>query len=202
MDHSKMSAPIICVPGQRICKLEESVISGKGTYTRSGYIYSSLAGCLSKKENDEKKTLVEVQLGEEKNLVPSVDSIVTTKITNVNPRFCKCHILSVGKAPLKEPFRGTIRKEDVRATEKDKVEMYKCFRPGDLVVARVLSLGDAHSYLLSTAENELGVVMATSEAGASMEPISWCKMKCPKTLAEEYRKVAKVQQKYIQFSDT
>ena len=28
-----------------------------------------------------------------------------------------------------------------------------------------LSLGDAHSYLLSTAENELGVVIATSEAG-------------------------------------
>ena len=28
-----------------------------------------------------------------------------------------------------------------------------------------LSLGDAHSYLLTTAENELGVVMATSEAG-------------------------------------
>jgi exosome complex RNA-binding protein Csl4 len=26
-------------------------------------------------------------------------------------------------------------------------------------------LGDAHSYLLTTAENELGVVMATSEAG-------------------------------------
>ena len=29
---------------------------------------------------------------------------------------------------LSEPFRGQIRKEDVRATEKDKVEMYKSYR--------------------------------------------------------------------------
>ena len=29
---------------------------------------------------------------------------------------------------MSEPFRGQIRKEDVRATEKDRVEMYKRFR--------------------------------------------------------------------------
>ena len=29
---------------------------------------------------------------------------------------------------MSEPFRGQIRKEDVRATEKDRVEMYKSFR--------------------------------------------------------------------------
>ena len=29
---------------------------------------------------------------------------------------------------LPSPFRGQIRKEDVRATEKDKVEMYKSYR--------------------------------------------------------------------------
>lgn len=43
--------------------------------------------------------------------------------------------------------------------------MSKSFRPGDIVMARVISLGDAQSYLLSTAENELGVVIATSEGG-------------------------------------
>lgn len=45
-------------------------------------------------------------------------------------------------------------KEDIRATEKDKVEIYKSFRPGDIVLAKVISLGDAQSnYLLTTAEN-------------------------------------------------
>lgn len=39
---------------------------------------------------------------------------------------------------LAEPFRGQLRKEDVRATEKDRVEMYKCFRPNDIILARVV----------------------------------------------------------------
>ena len=72
-------------------------------------------------------------------------------------------ILGVESTSLKEPFKGTIRKEDVRATEKDKVEMYKSFRPGDIVLARVLTL-HTQTYLLSTAENELGV-FAKSESG-------------------------------------
>ncbi|XP_033756557.1 exosome complex component CSL4-like isoform X2 [Pecten maximus] len=198
-----MSAPIekVCVPGQRICRYDENVVSGNGTYTRSGFVHASLAGYLTTR-SDNDQVIVEVKTDTELNIVPTVDAVVTTRVTNVNPRFCKCSILSVGCITLKEPFRGLIRKEDVRATEKDKVEMYKCFRPGDIVVARVMSLGDAHSYVLSTAENELGVVMATSEAGANMTPVSWCKMRCPKTLAEEYRKVAKVQTNYIDYSDT
>ncbi|GFR64867.1 exosome complex component CSL4 [Elysia marginata] len=61
-----------------------------------------------------------------------------------------------------------------------------------------MSLGDAQSYLLTTAENELGVVSALSEAGVPMIPVTWCKMQCPKTLAEEFRKVAKVQPEFLQ----
>ena len=74
------------------------------------------------------------------------------------------HILCVRESVLKDPFRAQLRKEDVRATEKDKVEMYRCFRPGDVVLARVLSLGEASTgYIVTTAENELGVVLAYSE---------------------------------------
>ncbi len=45
------------------------------------------------------------------------------------------------------------------------VVMYDCFRPGDVVRCEVLSLGDARSYYLTTAKNELGVVYAKSVAG-------------------------------------
>lgn len=55
--------------------------------------------------------------------------------------------------------------QDVRATEKDKVKIYNSFRPGDIVRAEVISLGDARHYMLSTAKNELGVIFATSVAG-------------------------------------
>lgn len=79
----------------------------------------------------------------------------------------------------------------MRAAEKDKVKIYNSFRPGDIIKAEVISLGDARSYILSTAKNELGVIFATSVAGATMVPISWQEMQCPKTKAIELRKCAK-----------
>ena len=188
----------MCIPGQRLSRADDTYIAGNGTYVRGSFIYSSLVGSLNETKKDD-KVILSVQSENSCTAIPVVDAVVTVKITNVNPRFCKCSILSVGKNPLHDIFRGMIRKEDVRATEKDRVEMHKCYRPGDIVMARVVSLGDAQSYLLTTAENELGVVMATSEAGASLVPVNWCKMQCPKTLTEEYRKVAKVQPDYIEY---
>ena len=51
-------------------------------------------------------------------------------------------------------------------------------------------------YQLSTAENELGVVVAVaSECGnqsVPMVPVSWTEMQCPNTLVKEPRKVAKI----------
>ena len=70
--------------------------------------------------------------------------------------------------------------------------MYKSFRIGDIVRARVISRGDKRSYYLSTDHNDLGVVLATSAAGATMVPVSWECMQCPETKAIEYRKVAKL----------
>jgi exosome complex component CSL4 len=48
--------------------------------------------------------------------------------------------------------------------------MFNCFRPGDIVRAEVISLGDSRSYYLSTAKNELGVVYAKSLAGGPALP--------------------------------
>lgn len=62
---------------------------------------------------------------------------------------------------------------------------------GDVVRARVISLGDERSYYLSTARNELGVVMATSEAGNVMVPVSWREFEDSVTGTRESRKVAK-----------
>lgn len=193
-----MSKTSVCVPGERLGSTNEYQV-GPGTYNRQGFIYSSLAGFKHVRETG-KDNLPEYQVvrDEQETIVPQVGSVVTTKIVNVNPRFCRCAILSVEGVPLRQSFRGQVRKEDIRATEKDRVEMYKCFRPGDVVLAKVMSLGDAQSYLLSTAENELGVVLAQSEAGVNMVPISWCEMICPKTHQKEYRKVAKVQPQHIQ----
>lgn len=182
----------------KLCSVEDC-IPGTGVYMRHGYIYSSLAGYVLRKNEGEELPVISVVRETEAQLLPDVGAIVTCKVTSINPRFAKVHILYVGSTPLKDRFRGTIRKEDVRATEKDKVETYKSFRPGDIVLAKVISLGDVQSnYLLTTAENELGVVVAHSEAGAQMIPISWCEMQCPRTHSKEFRKVARVQPEYLQ----
>ncbi|CAF1154153.1 unnamed protein product, partial [Brachionus calyciflorus] len=47
--------------------------------------------------------------------------------------------------------------------------------------------------------NELGVVIAYSEAGHRMIPVSWNEMQCPLTLLKESRKVAKVQPEFINY---
>jgi exosome complex component CSL4 len=54
-----------------------------------------------------------------------------------------------------------------------------------------ISLGDQSNYYLSTASNNLGVIMATSEAGNAMYPVSWKEYRDPETGASESRKVAK-----------
>ncbi|XP_040848308.1 exosome complex component CSL4 isoform X4 [Ochotona curzoniae] len=153
-----MAPPVrYCIPGERLCNLEEGT-PGSGTYTRHGYIFSSLAGCLTKTSENGALPVVSVMRETESQLLPDVGAIVTCK-----------------------------------------VEIYKSFRPGDIVLAKVISLGDAQSnYLLTTAENELGVVVAHSESGVQMVPISWCEMQCPRTHTKEFRKVARVQPEFLQ----
>ncbi|KAK2748118.1 exosome 3'-_5 exonuclease subunit ski4 (Csl4) [Myotisia sp. PD_48] len=88
-------------------------------------------------------------------------------------------------------FQAVIRREDVRVVEKDRVVMEDMFRVGDIVRAAVISVGDQTSYYCSTAGNQLGVVMARSEGGNMMFPVSWKEMRDPVTGAAEARKVAK-----------
>ncbi|KAK6814492.1 Exosome component EXOSC1/CSL4 [Aspergillus parasiticus SU-1] len=88
-------------------------------------------------------------------------------------------------------FQALIRKEDVRAVEKDRVVMDEMFRVGDIVRGTVISLGDQSFYYLTTARNDLGVVMARSEAGNMMFPVSWKEMRDSVTGQAEMRKVAR-----------
>lgn len=88
-------------------------------------------------------------------------------------------------------FQALIRKEDVRAVEKDRVVLEEMFRVGDVVRGSVISLGDQSFYYLTTARNDLGVVMARSESGNMMFPVSWREMKDPVTGLSEPRKVAR-----------
>lgn len=186
-----MSDLMICLPGQRLSLCDKTHVAGQGTYERQGYIYSMLAGIVDVVAKDGVQ-IVEVHSKGEQTLVPAQGDIVTAQVTIITQQFCKCLIKCIGDTVLTRPFKGILRKEDVRASEKDRVDVYKSFRPGDIILARVLPITEAHTYQLTTAENELGVVIAHSEYGHPMVPISWTEMQCSKTFIKEPRKVAKV----------
>ena len=126
--------------------------------------------------------------------MPSIGDTVTCRVTRINPRMANVEIVCVGGGVLREPCAGLVRREDIlpRFEGLDQAVVYRAFRPGDVVLARVISLGDSRSYYLSTASPELGVVLARSEAeGQRMRPLSWKEMECPVSKTREWRKVAK-----------
>lgn len=149
------------------------------------------------------------------NTLPAVDSVVLARVTRVQKRQVTLSILVVlddssysdndniaailtsAANPENQStsdelrFQALIRKEDVRAVEKDRVVLEEMFRVGDVVRGSVISLGDQSFYYLTTARNDLGVVMARSEAGNMMFPVSWREMKDPVTGGSESRKVAR-----------
>jgi exosome complex component CSL4 len=106
-------------------------------------------------------------------------------------RFATCEILVIGDTVCREAFQGQIRREDIRATEKDKIKIEESFRVGDLVRGVVISLGDQSNYYVATDANEYGVVMARSEEGRVMYPVSWKEFRDPVSGRGESRKAAK-----------
>lgn len=187
-----MAGVLVCA-GDRLGTTEQFT-AGQGVYVRDGFVCASIVGHQTTEQPLEAGTrpLVHVLSASSIPLVPKQGDVVTVKVSRVAQTTASCLIMCVGTRALDQEFKGVIRQQDVRATEIDKVVMYDCFRPGDIVRAEVCSLGDARSYYLTTAKNELGVVYAKSAAaGAPMVPVSWLEMQCPDTQAVEKRKVAK-----------
>lgn len=172
--------------------------AGPGTHVAGGNVVASLTGRCQVSEagasGEDKNQLPALAIvhGRRQPAIPRPGAIVTCRVTKVDPRLALADILCVGSRAATQKFSGVVRQEDVRATEIDKVDMFQSFRPGDIIRAAVLSLGDSRAFQLSTARNELGVVYAKSFAGAPMAPVSWQEMECPVTRQREPRKVAKV----------
>ena len=204
---SAATADIVC-PGEPL-RFAEEFRAGPGTYVRGQHVVAAVVGTArvvaAAEDADDRRPAVEVVRrgaggpgsgdGERAGgaLIPKVGDEVFARVTRVNPRLCNAEIVTVNGQAAEDAFSGVIRVQDVRATEVDKVDIYDCFMPSDIVRARVLSLGDTRSYYLSTAENELGVVQAKSPfTGEPMVPVAWDEMQCPSTQKRQKRKVAKV----------
>ncbi|KAI5809227.1 hypothetical protein BZA77DRAFT_11502 [Pyronema omphalodes] len=189
--------PPIATPGQPLGS-STTYIAGPGTSLFSNQIVSTIAGAVSViPATGSSLPAITVRrapltsTSASTSVLPTVSSIVLARVTRINPRQATVTIFCVGDIPLNDEFQGIIRVQDVRATEKDKVKIFESFRPGDIVRALVISLGDQSNYYLSTAHNSLGVIVAKSEVGDLMHPLNWRQMASTRTGAVEERKVAK-----------
>lgn len=182
----------IVTPGTRIGSTI-SYTPGKGTHVRHEHIYASVVGRVNLVSVGGEKTaqVIEVQQSD-CLIVPRAGDQIVARVVKIAQQFARVEILCVGQRVLNTSYPGMIRVQDVRQSESDKLVMSDCFRPGDLLRAEVISLGDQRSYFLSTAKNELGVTFARSASGGVMVPVSWQEMQCMKTGVREFRKVAKV----------
>jgi exosome complex component CSL4 len=184
------------VPGDKICAAKD-VLAGKGCYIRGASVYASAVGSLKLSVADDSKKEASVMLEEGRQYassqVLSIGHMVLGKVIRLLNNMATVEIVAANEiGPLRERNSGIIRKEDVRVGATEEVQIYDSFRPGDIVYAKVISLGDSRRYFLSTAENELGVIKAVSaSSGEVMIPISWKEMQCPKTKTKEARKCAK-----------
>ncbi|KAH0838404.1 hypothetical protein J3R83DRAFT_6711 [Lanmaoa asiatica] len=154
------------VPGQPVPVQVGRESVGPGLYLKHGQLRASLAGTL---QTDPDKTPA---IHRQRPHPPAPNSLILGTVARLSPLQAVVAISVVDGVPLPpgEEFTGVIRTQDIRATEKDKVKIADCFRGGDVVKGLVISLGDARSYYITTARNDLGVIFATSEAGATMEP--------------------------------
>ncbi|KAF2148416.1 hypothetical protein K461DRAFT_271918 [Myriangium duriaei CBS 260.36] len=130
--------------------------------------------------------------------LPTVGATVLARVIRITTRQAQLELLAItslavpdSTTPLPFPHQALLRVQDVRATEVDKVVMAQCYRVGDVVRAKVISLGDERSYYLSTAGNEFGVVLGWSREGRQMMGVGWGEMMDERG-QREGRKVAKV----------
>ena len=200
------------IPGQVLGSMSTH-IAGPGTHVHESKIYASIVGSLVTSPaavKTGKPTISIPRDGQSQlnlhaphhNTLPVVGSTVLVRVIRVQQRQVIVSILVVDPSPSSVipytsitdedlQFQAVLRREDVRAYEKDRIVMNEMFRVGDIVRASVISLGDERSYYISTAGNELGVVVAESEEGNAMIPASWKEMRDVVTGMGETRKVAK-----------
>lgn len=185
----------MALPGELLGPTKANNV-GEGAHIEGSNLYASVAGSIVSTPSSRKDIRVPTISITRRNgpLLPEVGTVVIGKISRTNPRQAALSIVALGPngaGILNEPLPGLIRQQDIRATEIDKVKVTESFRVGDVVRATVISLGDERSYYLSTAKNELGVVMAWSQWGNAMVPVSWKEFADEEMGMRETRKVAK-----------
>ncbi len=178
----------IYMPGEIICSANQKK-AGRGTYQDGNDIKAAIIG---KQALIESEVILVSLYNDEDQPELRVGSLILGEVVRIKEDRAILKILKIDNKRFNGQLEGVIRKQNARAHEVDKLNMNECFLPGDRVLARMISLGDSRTVLLSTAEDNLGVVFASSkESGKLMIPLSFDEMLCLQSGLKEKRIVAK-----------
>ena len=189
-------------PGDKIANnTNKNLRPGLGCYQRGNHIYATAVGTVQINTNDTTNitsitiTLEKGRMYASSQSSLSIGSKVLCKVIRIMNQQAVVDIVAseqIGSLKEQEHHSGLIRKADIRLGATEDVKLHESYRPGDVVLAKILSLGDSRRFFLTTAENELGVIRAVcKESGRVMVPVSWKEMECPETHIRERRKCAK-----------
>ena len=142
-----MALPTIALPGQLLGSSSQ-YSPGPGTHLHASQIYASLAGA-PKINPAPTSTIPIVSIPRllpspttsfipspaisNTNTLPEVGCVVLCRVTRLTTKQANVAILVVGEDVCADEWAGIVRREDVRATEKEKVVVGESFRVGDVV---------------------------------------------------------------------
>jgi len=101
----------------------------------------------------------------EEQIINTIGSIVTCRVQKIYTNQVVVEITHIGDELLKLRPKGIIKREDISTHTTNSIPIYEFFRPGDMVRAEVVSLGDSKQFYLRTSDVSLGVVKAASRSG-------------------------------------
>ena len=97
--------------------------------------------------------------------IPTIGDLVIVRVEKISQsRGAECSILAIERKAetdvLGESLRGTVRSVDIvpAVLQTEFTDIGDCFRPADILRAKVISLGDSKGYFLSTVSDNCGVL--------------------------------------------
>lgn len=188
-------------PGDKVLDGIADYKMGNGLYEANRRVYAAVAGYVNvygfRDKIDNLVQVIEVRRSEnqlDNELLPFNGAVVTAKVMAVGLRFAKCDIISIGDKVYKKRFSALLPKKKLRPLEPELSEPFKNFvRPNDYILAKVCDdAGIKDKFVLSIAEDELGVVLCRGKFGEPMQKVDWNTVVSTRTGRTELRKMAKV----------
>lgn len=140
-----MTLPSLALPGQKLAPAA-SFAPGSGVHLHAANLVASLPGPVSQGHAAKLPPATpsasaprlsvarhSSAAGASTSLLPEVDSVVLARVTRLTLRQVTVEILVIDDRVCREAFQGIVRREDVRATEKDRVVVADSFRVGDII---------------------------------------------------------------------